>query len=87
MAYGLPLLLFTGQIRSAFVILTSFVSLGRRRSQTVGHPFISRRKPQQRFGNILVAHQRRHALVVRCLPAQFLFIHSRENDSNGDWWR
>jgi hypothetical protein len=49
----------------AFVILTSFVSLGRRRSQTVGHSFISRRKLQQRFGNILIAHQRRHALVVR----------------------
>ena len=33
------------------------------------------------------SHQSGYTLVVLCLTAQFLFVHSRYNDSNGDWWR
>ena len=48
----------------------SFLPLRRGTSQTVGQGFIFRCQFQQRLGDGLVAHQRRHALVVRGFAAQ-----------------
>jgi hypothetical protein len=61
----------------------SFPPLVGRRSQAVGHRFILRRQLQQRLDDGVVAHQRRHALEVRGLPAQFSFVHSRRTIPTG----
>jgi hypothetical protein len=54
---------------------------------SVGHRFIRGCQLQQRLGDTLITRQSGYTLVVFGLPAQLLFVHSRYNDSNGDWWR